>query len=586
MHKPIVLTTTILFLLSTISACTAAAPSPTTAPTPTTSPEPSPTPLPYSETNYTTALEITFDEWRSLQNFFLLGTFDEEGNENQATYEDARLENGAWLLGGTIVGGANLKSVIEFETGVHVRWKVIGEDTCHAFELMPLVAQHEPLQSSSAAGVGGCGYQHVQLETQGPNSHPSSSEGRVVMLPGTWIEAILWVERDPGPVLKLFAWESDNPQISTMAKLEIESWREANAFMLAIEHYEDGLQDSEFAVDSMKLITGDLYSYLWYHAPAFQPQHESSMEFLETDSSPDAASASPEEDLAQDLPVRDELPGNLLTWPALDPILPYFFSPEDLEDCRGCADLVAYGVQLDPAGFIFWSNFGPLPGDPSPEASSSDSITQQIQLTMHDWEYQDLIAWLHRNQFRLQPHQVGDPLPFPDRIHMRSHALLNQGSTLVHIIQGGPAPSFEEAQSLVKDTIQALPEENLQTPDLVPPPEMNLQEDSRLAYAHLADKSQPAVPVEQMNLRNAQVNLWLQVQEPVEQLEAAMFHPGSNTYLAYIRIPDPPAGKDLMLFENSLRSGNYYLQHLGGPLEFHVWIDGSLVRMLPLEVLQ
>lgn len=72
-----------------------------------------------------------------------------------------------------------------------------------------------------------------------------------------------------------------------------------------------------------------------------------------------------------------------------------------------------YGVQLDPAGFIFWANFGTLSSDPSPEAASADSITQQIQLTTHYWDYQDLKGWLRMHSYRLQPHPVGEHTSFP-----------------------------------------------------------------------------------------------------------------------------------------------------------------------------
>ena len=91
-----------------------------------------------------------------------------------------------------------------------------------------------------------------------------------IMEDGQWLDAIFWIERGtPTPSLKLFAWQTENPNIYYTEKRLLNGLEEANMFAFSFDIF-----FGDIAVDSFQMISGNLESYLWANAPAFSKNYE------------------------------------------------------------------------------------------------------------------------------------------------------------------------------------------------------------------------------------------------------------------------------------------------------------------------
>ncbi|MBA3073530.1 MAG: hypothetical protein FP831_08035 [Anaerolineae bacterium] len=255
-----------------LAACAPQAVNNPPAATPTEIPVATPTEISFSEGDFVLSVRLDFESNESLKYFDILGGAI-EGQET--TQSDSVLKDGSVIIGQSPAGGAHLKPRLNYGTALHIRWKINAEDTCERFNVKPYLRQEEQVENVYGIGVGGCSFQNLQTElvTDKPADYdsPYQGQGSLVMEDGQWLDAVFWIEKGtPSPTLKLFAWQTENPNIYYYEKRLLNGLEEANMFMVSFEVF-----NGSFAVDSFQMISGNIESYLWFNAPAFSKNYDS-----------------------------------------------------------------------------------------------------------------------------------------------------------------------------------------------------------------------------------------------------------------------------------------------------------------------
>ena len=171
----------------------------------------------------------------------------------------------------------NLRSFVNYDTALHIRWKINDENTCERFALAPFVSQNKDMMDTYLVGVGGCSFQALQTELASLGSDapvaydaPFQSQGTLILEDGQWLDAVFWIEKGtPTPSLKLFAWQTENPNIYYAEKRLLNGLEEANMFAFSFEIFFGNI-----AVDSFQMVSGNLENYLQLNAPAFSRNYE------------------------------------------------------------------------------------------------------------------------------------------------------------------------------------------------------------------------------------------------------------------------------------------------------------------------
>lgn len=259
----LVITCSLFFLTACASLSTSPpSPVPTTAPTP--------TQIPYSKDDFRIAFDIEFEDRDNLRVFSALGTISEDGDQ-QVTNNDVVLEDGVVTLGAFPVRGLNFNTMIPFNEALHLRWKITKQNTCLSLMMTPLIRQDELLTGINPVGVGDCANADLVLKTQEQYSETENflpqTYGQIHLTENKWIDSVLWIEENEIPALYLVAWETEHPEIYYVEKRALENWQEANGFMFSPDVFE-----GEIAMDSMKKVSGDIESYLWFNSPVFQTE--------------------------------------------------------------------------------------------------------------------------------------------------------------------------------------------------------------------------------------------------------------------------------------------------------------------------
>ena len=226
-------------------------------------------------------LSLQFDDARDFNYFDVLGIVDEQG-EHLVDPDDVILEDSFAIFGRDPLRGANLKPRVNPGTALHVRWKINAENTCHALMLFPMLSQEITLADVYGVGVGACSYQALQVEFGVDDGRqidaPSKNQGTIVMDDGKWIDAVFWTEASTPPVINLFAWETENPDLYYAEKRLLPGLDDANSYLFSFETY-----NGEIAVDAFRMVSGNVENYLLQNAPAFQKNHDSVLALLNTD---------------------------------------------------------------------------------------------------------------------------------------------------------------------------------------------------------------------------------------------------------------------------------------------------------------
>ena len=249
----------------------------TTVPTeiPTATPTETPAYSPFKEDDFAVPMQLDFESLNDFKYFnfhFSDGDIDTDKtsiNKDETT-SFAQFSNTS----------VNLQSFVRYDTALHIRWKINAENTCQRFGLAPFVSQNEEMPDGYILGVGGCSFLALQTETASLGSDnpvaynlPFQSQGTIIMEDGQWIDVVFWIEKGtPTPSLKLFAWQTEKPNIFYAEKRLLNGLEEANMFALGFDVFFGGI-----AVDSFQMISGNLESYLWFNAPAFSKNYEDVM---------------------------------------------------------------------------------------------------------------------------------------------------------------------------------------------------------------------------------------------------------------------------------------------------------------------
>jgi len=229
---------------------------------------------PFKEDEFVVSTQMNFESPADLKYFDILGGISENGEEQQATQSDVILKDGSVILGQSPARGANLKPRLNYGTALHIRWKINVENTCERFSLTPFIRQEERVVNVYTVGVGGCSFQALETSLVSDNpidyDSPFQGQGSLVMEDGQWLDAVFWIEKGtPTPTLKLFAWQTENPNIYYIEKRRLNGLEEANMFMLSFDVF-----NGSIAVDSLQMISGNIESYLWFNAPSFSKKYE------------------------------------------------------------------------------------------------------------------------------------------------------------------------------------------------------------------------------------------------------------------------------------------------------------------------
>ncbi len=233
-------------------------------------------PILNNEEDAAALVQIEFNGRADLSYFNLMSSFDEDGNEFEVDPNDVKMEQGAFYFGDYPLRGATLKQLLEYGTFLHLRWQITDEETCYAF---PLWGSNETEQFHGVS-LGTCSY--GELSVGYPDMFGdeilNESAGSLINVPNQWVEAVFWVENRDSPYFYALAWDAENPASYYLTKSILPDWANARQFAFSLEGYE-----GEVVVDFLKIINGDIESYLELNAPPFAENVDQIHDFLHSD---------------------------------------------------------------------------------------------------------------------------------------------------------------------------------------------------------------------------------------------------------------------------------------------------------------
>ena len=286
--------------------------------------------------------------------------------------------------------------------------------------------------------------------------------------------------------------------------------------------------------------------------------------------------------LGGDVPVLASS-AQTLTWPDPQPIWDDLLRLEDLQHCTNCGDQIVYGVKLDPAGYIFSVSYGSALGDPRADQPMLGFTRHQVQVFDTKIDMNALKEKLKYSLYRLQPNVPGEPFVYYGRNIPNATVLLPHENFIEEITVGNTSRDAEYALDLLRESSR-VSAEGYTLPDLVELPSFELDEElaeNSPVSAWVSDRSRIYVPLQEVYITQM-ADLWIRVDAPVETLEAAFYHPGTSTFLQYVRMNEPKVGIMRMLLEDSDGRG-YYTQNLDGPFVYLVWVDGKLIQQVTVR---
>ena len=221
---------------------------------------------------YDISLEVDFDDISDLDYFDIL-------SENYSD-EDIKIDRGKFYFGSPPIGGLNLKPILTYRTAIHLRWKVVGEQTCYAFPFW-VRADNSEMSKYYDVALGSCSYQLLELGYRIMGEEISIQDdvyNPLVTNPDQWIEAVLWIENNPEMEFRALVWDSGAPANYSIYRAMIPEWEGEKQFGHSFDGYE-----GEVAVDYLKIINGEVESYLWFNAPPFTVKSDSILGYFNSE---------------------------------------------------------------------------------------------------------------------------------------------------------------------------------------------------------------------------------------------------------------------------------------------------------------
>lgn len=216
------------------------------------------------------SFETEFDEVSDLDHYDILDI-------PVPSDEEIKIDSGKLYFGQPPLSAMNLKPTLTYNTAVHIRWKIYLEQTCFAFPIW-ISSQDASGPQSYSVGFGSCSYQELQIDYPDKSSDiliTDEMSNILVTKPGQWMEGVFWVVDTPRIEFHGLAWLADRPSEYSVYKSDLPSWEGEDRFSLSFQGY-----DGEVAVDFLRIIEGEIESYLWFYAPPYTGQSDKVMDFF------------------------------------------------------------------------------------------------------------------------------------------------------------------------------------------------------------------------------------------------------------------------------------------------------------------
>ena len=440
-----------------------------------------------------------------------------------------------------------------------------------------------------------------------------------------WVDAMIWLNESGDQFYYFINNPNDTAQVMYGSVALPEDWQ-YDRWGIGVSAYYDmdevsNLPSGYKDIDFIRIGSGTLQSYLNEYIPTYQenkqeldaflakpaqampelqPQQQGNQQseeegMAEEENMPEGENtegeemaeeqSQPEEEVTQEEEVPEPFSG-VLTWPDPEPILPYLVKLEDIEEtCKECENMV-YGIDISPFGYVFSVSLG---NPPDNGANPNSYVKHWIQLYDRDINKYDLLTY-YKTFTRIQSYEAGEPIPFifNSGSGSESNQMLYKANMLVIAGVYNVGDYFHPAARIVKDTINALPEEGLLTPELVSEPSIDLNNETAAEYFDNAWLGVFESPLTPANSFNGRVNLWVRLKAPAGKVETAIYHPGTQTYLSYSWMDNPPVDEAFAMtgcfFNSERRSPNpYYFEYYQGEMLVRVWVDGQLVNEFSVE---
>lgn len=261
----------LFFLIVLLSACQSSATSAliaeTSLPVASTAtlastPTPQPAWQPYSQDDYGIAAEFTFED-------------EEEFNYliNNKAVSAHNPEPGILSLSSS--WAPQFKFDQHMGSGIYLRYKVMGDDTCFFFYY--------------GAGYAGCAGERPYLEIpdDGSFSQTAKMEGDMLIKAGQWLEQYMWLQRERingrmELVYYSMIWFSDDLSNYRVDKAILPHYyenyqRPADSAGLQLE-----VLKGKCYLDTVSIVTGNPLAFLWFNSTSFQNNHTSVERFFDS----------------------------------------------------------------------------------------------------------------------------------------------------------------------------------------------------------------------------------------------------------------------------------------------------------------
>lgn len=220
-------------------------------------------------------VQSDFNSVADLSRYYLLDV-----GYGRPSNEDIKIEQGIFYFGTPPLKALNFKPFLSFRNAIHLRWKTDDPEACYAFPLWA-VPQNSEQDDGYGVGIGGCSGLDFNIEYPNKNNDvhiPEKVSSIFINEPSRWMDGVFWIENVEQVEFRGLVWYVDEPSTYSLYKANLPEWGEENNFTFSFEGY-----NGEIAVDYLKLVEGEIESYLWFYAPPFASNSDDILDFFNSD---------------------------------------------------------------------------------------------------------------------------------------------------------------------------------------------------------------------------------------------------------------------------------------------------------------